>query len=121
MVVAIMTSVLAPRSANSDTKRNRSKLMLAPLVTATTVLPLWLFALSHALAPATATAPAGSSILRVSLNTSLMAADMAALSTSSTPSHNSRHNRNVSAPTWGQQHTLVQQVIGGCWYMLPNN
>jgi hypothetical protein len=192
MVVAIMTSVLAPRSASSDTRRNRSKLMLAPLVTATTVLScgthtqqpyscsvgllgclepstschcsheadtlrcgycnhlqplmpqhgavrpldsvqhvgclkvrshmcsavcpcvllsanvmltLCPFSLSHALAPATATAPAGSRMPRVSLKTSLMAADMAGLSTSSTPSTSWRHRRNVSAPTCRSTHT----------------
>lgn len=39
MVLASMASCLAPTSASSDTSRRRSKFMLAPLVTATTVEP----------------------------------------------------------------------------------
>ena len=39
MVTANMASRLAPMSASSETRRRLSKFMLAPLVTATTVLP----------------------------------------------------------------------------------
>lgn len=39
MLVASMASLLAPRSASSATRRSRSKLMFAPLVTATAVQP----------------------------------------------------------------------------------
>mmetsp|Transcript_18219 Transcript_18219/g.45957 ORF Transcript_18219/g.45957 Transcript_18219/m.45957 type:complete len:280 (+) Transcript_18219:1106-1945(+) len=99
MVVVSVASVVAPTLANSATSLRRSKFMLAPDVTATTVLPVCPFALSHALAPATPTAPAGSRMERVSLNTSLMAALMALLSTSTTPSTSCRHSRKVSMPT----------------------
>mmetsp|Transcript_30774 Transcript_30774/g.68187 ORF Transcript_30774/g.68187 Transcript_30774/m.68187 type:complete len:255 (-) Transcript_30774:1008-1772(-) len=99
MVVVRVASVRAPTLASSETRRSRSKLMLAPLVTATTVLPLKLLRLIQALAPATLRAPAGSRMDLVSLNTSLMAALMALLSTRMTPSTSSRHSRNVSMPT----------------------
>lgn len=50
-------------------------------------------------APATATAPAGSRMERLSLKTASMAPLMARLSTISTPSNSSRHRRKDSAPT----------------------
>ena len=99
MLVAIMTSRRAPTSARSLTIRSRSKFMLAPLVMATTVCPRRSWCFRYALAPAAATAPAGSRMERVSLKTSLMAAQISSVLTSTTPSQNSRHTRNVSAPT----------------------
>lgn len=41
MVVVSVASVRAPTLASSETRRSRSKLMLAPDVMATTVLPCW--------------------------------------------------------------------------------
>mmetsp|Transcript_31551 Transcript_31551/g.74997 ORF Transcript_31551/g.74997 Transcript_31551/m.74997 type:complete len:206 (+) Transcript_31551:264-881(+) len=99
MVEASITSIFAPTSASSDTSRRRSKLMLAPLVTATMRWSFTPWRLIHALAPARATAPAGSRIERVSLKTSLMAALMAELSTRTMPSTSCRQRRKVSIPT----------------------
>ena len=73
--------------------------MLAPQATATSVWPRCLARSTQALAPAIASAPAGSRIERVSSNTSLMAAQMASLSTRIISSTSSRHRRKVSAPT----------------------
>ena len=55
---------------------------------------------AQALAPATASAPAGSRIERVSSNTSLIAAQIASVSTSTISSTYSWHRRKVSAPTY---------------------
>ena len=54
---------------------------------------------TQALAPATASAPAGSSTTRVSSNTSLIAAHISSVSTSTMSSTSSRQRRNVSSPT----------------------
>ncbi|CAE6820077.1 hypothetical protein R69927_06578 [Paraburkholderia domus] len=54
---------------------------------------------AYCLAPATASAPAGSSTLRVSWNTSLIAAHSASVFTSNTSSRYSLHRRKVSSPT----------------------
>ena len=73
--------------------------MFAPHATATSVLPRTPLRSTHALAPAIASAPAGSSTARVSSNTSLIAAQIAAVSTRITSSTSSRQMRNVSLPT----------------------
>ena len=73
--------------------------MLAPDVMATIDKP-WAFSRStYFFKPATASAPAGSSTLRVSRNTSLIAAHTASVSTRITSSRYSRHRRKVSSPT----------------------
>lgn len=59
IAVMSMASVRAPTSAISDTSLRRSKFMLAPDVMHTNVSPLAPDLLEYALAPATATAPAG--------------------------------------------------------------
>ena len=70
MVTASTASRCSPSSARSATKRSRSKFMLAPEATATRVLSRTLLRLTHSLAPATASAPAGSRMERVSSKTS---------------------------------------------------
>jgi hypothetical protein len=99
MVTASTASRCSPTSARSATKRRRSKFMLAPEATATRVLSRRLWRLAYSLAPATASAPAGSRMERVSSNTSLMAAQMASLSTTIISSTYSWHRRKVSSPT----------------------
>src|SRR5678816_4670225 len=60
MVTASTASRCSPSSASSAMKRKRSKLVLAPEAIATRVLFLEAFFSTQALAPATASAPAGS-------------------------------------------------------------
>ena len=64
---------------------------------------------TQALAPATASAPAGSRIERVSSNTSLMAAQMSSLSTRTISSTSSRHRRKVSSPDLLHRHAVGEQ------------
>src|SRR5256886_2930199 len=99
MVTARIASRCSPSSASSAMKRRRSKLVLAPEATATSVLPRAPWRSTQALAPAIASAPAGSSTTRVSSNTSLIAAHIASVSASTISSTSSRHRRNVSRPT----------------------
>ena len=73
--------------------------MLAPQVMATKVLPRALCVAAYCLSPATPSAPAGSRMLRVSWNTSLMAAQTASVSTTTKSSTSARVRRKVSAPT----------------------
>mmetsp|Transcript_53113 Transcript_53113/g.153238 ORF Transcript_53113/g.153238 Transcript_53113/m.153238 type:complete len:206 (+) Transcript_53113:737-1354(+) len=86
-------------SARSETKRKRSKSMLAPLATATRVLPLSLWRAAYFLRPATAKAPAGSRTTRVSMKLSLMAPQISSVLTKMTSSRAILHNRKVSSPT----------------------
>ena len=73
--------------------------MFAPQVIATKVLPLSLCVSTYCLIAATPSAPAGSRMLRVSWNTSLMAAQAASVSTVMYSSTSARATRKVSAPT----------------------
>ncbi|VWC43558.1 hypothetical protein BSE24067_07209 [Burkholderia seminalis] len=73
--------------------------MFAPEVTATSVWFSTPSRSAYSFAPATASAPDGSSTLRVSWNTSLIAAHSASVLTVTTPSRNARHSRKVSSPT----------------------
>ena len=74
--------------------------MLAPQVMATKRLALAACACStYCLMAATPSAPAGSRMLRVSWNTSLMAAQTASVSTTTKSSTSSRARRKVSSPT----------------------
>ncbi|MNI55573.1 hypothetical protein D3C73_1105330 [compost metagenome] len=73
--------------------------MLAPDVMATIDRPCAFSRSTYCLRPATASAPAGSSTLRVSRNTSLIAAHTASVSTRMISSRYSRHRRKVSSPT----------------------
>mmetsp|Transcript_130262 Transcript_130262/g.405188 ORF Transcript_130262/g.405188 Transcript_130262/m.405188 type:complete len:295 (+) Transcript_130262:669-1553(+) len=86
-------------SARSEMKRKRSKSMLAPLATATKVLPvtpcIWLYFLR----PATARAPAGSSTTLVSIKESLMAPQISSVETLTISSTVAWHSRKVSSPT----------------------
>jgi hypothetical protein len=99
MVTASTASRFSPSSARSATKRSRSKFMLAPEAMATRFLFFAFSRAAQALAPATPRAPAGSRMERVSSNTSLMAAQMASLSTRITSSTYCWHRRKVSSPT----------------------
>mmetsp|Transcript_10581 Transcript_10581/g.16928 ORF Transcript_10581/g.16928 Transcript_10581/m.16928 type:complete len:207 (-) Transcript_10581:1452-2072(-) len=99
MMLSSVASVLDPESASCDTTRRRSKFMLAPDVMATT-LPVTPCALQYALAPATATAPAGSRIDRFSLKTSLMAAQIWSVRTVMTPSTSCWHRSKLTSPGW---------------------
>ncbi|CAB3810570.1 hypothetical protein LMG28688_07270 [Paraburkholderia caffeinitolerans] len=99
IVTANTASRASPTSARSATKRMRSKFMFAPEVTATSVWPVMPSRSAYCFAPATASAPAGSSTLRVSWKTSLMAAHSASVSTVSTSSRYCWHSRKVSSPT----------------------
>ncbi|CAJ4206185.1 Uncharacterised protein [Burkholderia pseudomallei] len=73
--------------------------MFAPEVTATSVSPSMPACSAYRFAPATASEPAGSSTLRVSWNTSLIAAQSASVSTVTTSSRYAAQRRNVSSPT----------------------
>ncbi|MCY1177912.1 hypothetical protein D9M73_182380 [compost metagenome] len=66
MVTAMIASRFSPSSARSATWRRRSKLMLAPESIATRVCPRTFSRSTYFLIPATARAPAGSVIERVS-------------------------------------------------------
>mmetsp|Transcript_102512 Transcript_102512/g.330794 ORF Transcript_102512/g.330794 Transcript_102512/m.330794 type:complete len:214 (-) Transcript_102512:685-1326(-) len=86
-------------SARSETKRSRSKSMFAPLVTATSVLPVMPVFSTYLFNPATASAPAGSNTTRVSMNESLMAAQMSSVDTVIISSTTIWQSRKVSSPT----------------------
>ena len=73
--------------------------MFAPLATATSDSFFSLCVSAYCLRPASASAPDGSSKLRVSWNTSLSAAQMASVSTVMISSTSSRVMRKVSLPT----------------------
>ena len=73
--------------------------MLAPRPPPAKVLVAQLVCGGRILAPATASAPAGSRMERVSSKTSLIAAQMASLSTTIISSTYCWHRRKVSAPT----------------------
>mmetsp|Transcript_6086 Transcript_6086/g.15510 ORF Transcript_6086/g.15510 Transcript_6086/m.15510 type:complete len:299 (+) Transcript_6086:433-1329(+) len=92
-----VASCFNPPSASCDTTRSRSKFMLAPDAIATT-FPLKPFASQYALAPATATAPAGSKMDRFSSNTSLIAAHIWSVLTVMTPSTSCWHRSKHTAP-----------------------
>ena len=99
MVTANTASRDSPISARSDTKRSRSKFMLAPLATATSERSRQPSRLAHAFRPARASAPEGSRMARVSSKASLMAAQIWSLSTRMMSSTNSRQSAKVSSPT----------------------
>ena len=99
IVTPSSASRASPTSARSETKRRRSKFMLAPLRIATSRSPPFPSRAAQALRPATASAPAGSMTLRVSSKTSLIAAQISSFVTRTTPSTHSRAMRNVSSPT----------------------
>mmetsp|Transcript_126686 Transcript_126686/g.370161 ORF Transcript_126686/g.370161 Transcript_126686/m.370161 type:complete len:220 (-) Transcript_126686:573-1232(-) len=86
-------------SARSETNRRRSKSMLAPLVTATKVLPVTPWVWQYFVKPATASAPAGSRTTRVSMNESLMAAQISSVDTFIISSTTVEQIRKVSSPT----------------------
>ncbi len=73
--------------------------MLAPLLIATSRLSRQPSRATYFFSPATASAPAGSTIERVSSNTSWMAAQISSVSSSMISSTWSRHSENVSSPT----------------------
>ena len=73
--------------------------MLAPLLIATMRLSCQRSRATYFLIPATASAPAGSTIERVSSNTSWMAAQISSVSTSRISSTCALHSANVSSPT----------------------
>ncbi len=73
--------------------------MLAPEAMATSVRPFARLRSIQRLAPASASAPAGSSTVRVSSKTSLIAAQISSVSTSTISSTSSLARRNVSRPT----------------------
>ena len=73
--------------------------MFAPQVIATSVLPRTCVRSTYCLAPGTPSAPGGSRMLRVSWNTSLIAAQTSSVSTSTMSSTSSRARRKVSSPT----------------------
>ena len=73
--------------------------MLAPLLIATRRLPRQPSRATYCFSPATASAPAGSTIERVSSNTSWMAAQISSVSTSTISSTCPRHSAKVSSPT----------------------
>mmetsp|Transcript_77390 Transcript_77390/g.194613 ORF Transcript_77390/g.194613 Transcript_77390/m.194613 type:complete len:214 (+) Transcript_77390:617-1258(+) len=87
-------------SARSETKRRRSKSMLAPLAMATRVFPVRPFASAYFTIPATPSAPAGSSTTRVSMKLALMAAQISSVETVTTSSKTMSHKRKVSSPTF---------------------
>ncbi len=72
--------------------------MLAPLSIAISVAPRVPRSFTYRFSPATESAPAGSATLRVSSNTSLMAAQISSVDTSTTSSTHSRATRKVSSP-----------------------
>mmetsp|Transcript_127654 Transcript_127654/g.367356 ORF Transcript_127654/g.367356 Transcript_127654/m.367356 type:complete len:202 (-) Transcript_127654:452-1057(-) len=86
-------------SARSATKRSRSKSMFAPLVTQTKVCPVMPFSRAYFCMPATAKAPAGSRMTRVSMKLSLIAPQISSVVTKMTSSSAILHNRKVSSPT----------------------
>mmetsp|Transcript_15496 Transcript_15496/g.65398 ORF Transcript_15496/g.65398 Transcript_15496/m.65398 type:complete len:210 (-) Transcript_15496:665-1294(-) len=98
MTETSVASCFKPPSASCDTIRSRSKFMLAPLVTATTSPTTPCFS-QNALAPATATAPAGSRMDRFSVNTSLIAAHIWSVFTVITPSTSCWHRSKHTSPT----------------------
>ena len=73
--------------------------MFAPQVMVTSVWPLSLCVCTYCLMAATPNAPAGSSTLRVSWKTSLMAAQTSSVLTSMNSSTSARVRRKVSLPT----------------------
>ena len=73
--------------------------MFAPLSTAATRPPVAPLAPAHVFNPATASAPAGSMMLRVSSNTSLIAAQISSLVTRTTSSTACRASAKVWTPT----------------------
>ena len=83
--------------------------MFAPLAMATSVSPLSCSRAAYSLAPAMASAPAGSRIERVSSNTSLIAAQMASVSTSTISSTSLRHRRKVSVADLLHRHAVGEQ------------
>ena len=99
MVTANTASRFSPTSARSAIKRKRSKFMLAPEAMPIKVLSLKPWRLAYSFMPAVANAPAGSRMLRVSSNTSLMAAQMASLSTTIISSTNCWAKAKVCSPT----------------------
>ncbi|MNL56801.1 hypothetical protein D3C87_1803200 [compost metagenome] len=80
-VTASRPSRSSPISARSATNLSLSKFMLAPLRMATYVSPRVFRCLAYCFTAATASAPAGSTMLRVSVNTSLIAAQIESVST----------------------------------------
>ncbi len=99
MVTAKMASRASPSSARSATNRSRSKSMFAPLSTAQSRASRIPVRSTQAARPATASAPAGSMIERVSSNTSLMAAQISSFDTSTISSTVWRASAKVCSPT----------------------
>ena len=81
MVTPNTASRCSPISARSEMCRSRSKLTLAPLTTATRLLPDTAFSAQYFFIPATASAPDGSAMERVSSNRSLIAAQISSVLT----------------------------------------
>ena len=99
MVTANTASRNSPTSARSATKRRRLKFMLAPQATATRVFFWICFFSTYFFIPAMARAPAGSRMLRVSVKTSLIAAQISSVSTVIISSTTFLQIRKVSLPT----------------------
>ena len=95
-------SLFSPRAARSATKRSRSKFMFAPEAMATKMRSRSSDGCEemYFLRPATASAPAGSTIDRVSSNTSFMAAQISSVVTWMISSTTSWQRRKVSCPTF---------------------
>mmetsp|Transcript_5593 Transcript_5593/g.22864 ORF Transcript_5593/g.22864 Transcript_5593/m.22864 type:complete len:210 (+) Transcript_5593:1346-1975(+) len=98
MMLSRVASCLRPPSASWDTTRRRSKFIFAPDVMATT-LPSIPCTCPYSLAPATATAPAGSRMDRVSSKTSLIAAQISSVLTVMTPSTTCWQRSKHTSPT----------------------
>mmetsp|Transcript_16295 Transcript_16295/g.54832 ORF Transcript_16295/g.54832 Transcript_16295/m.54832 type:complete len:225 (-) Transcript_16295:456-1130(-) len=86
-------------SARSATKRRRSKSMLDPEVVATKVQSREPVRSMNLRTPATARAPAGSWMVRVSLKMDFIAAHTSSLLTVTMSSTSAEHTRKVSLPT----------------------
>mmetsp|Transcript_23996 Transcript_23996/g.78064 ORF Transcript_23996/g.78064 Transcript_23996/m.78064 type:complete len:210 (+) Transcript_23996:2981-3610(+) len=99
MMEASIASSFSPEPARSATNRSLSKFMFAPLVMATTRDPFLAPSVSHFFAPATARAPEGSVIERVSSKMSLIATQISSVSTSTISSTSSRASLKVKLPT----------------------
>ena len=99
MVTVIKPSLCSPNSARSETYRKRSKFILAPLLIATRVLSFNPCCSIYFLIPATASAPAGSVMERVSSKISLIAAHISSVLTVMTSSTHFLATLNVSRPT----------------------
>mmetsp|Transcript_72229 Transcript_72229/g.150893 ORF Transcript_72229/g.150893 Transcript_72229/m.150893 type:complete len:375 (+) Transcript_72229:474-1598(+) len=94
-----IASSLWPEPERDATNLSLSKFMLAPLVMAITLSPSIPLSARYFFAPATARAPEGSVMERVSSKMSLIATHVSSVSTRMTSSTSSMLRRNGSSPT----------------------